>query len=171
VPPRPSRGVLLAATGLCAACSLVDVPIPGGLTVGAPARDSGPDPGPDAAPGDGGLDAAVLPDASVDAALDASFDAGLDSGLDAGNDAGPPPSCDDLYGDVPGYILCEETEGTCAFNAEIDTNCADLCADLDQECLDAYDNPNDPGQECDRNDESDDCQTGDHSTELCVCTR
>ena len=52
-------------------------------------------------------------------------------------------SCTDIYGDIAGYQLCEETESSCIFyrndeqNAEI--SCAAICAFKAASCLNAHD--------------------------------
>jgi hypothetical protein len=166
---------VLAAVALAsAACNLVDAPL-GGLTLrpaDAGARDTGPDA---PAPIDAALDAPGLvpDDAGLDAGLDSGLDAALDAGLDAGIDSGPPPSCDDIYGDAEGYVRCEETEAECWFSADTPTNCDDVCEEWGGECLDAWDNPNEKGEECDHAEQpdADDCESEGRSTQLCVCTR
>jgi len=82
-------------------------------------------------------------------------------------------SCDELYGAVPGYILCWETDDRCAFNAEMyaypGRSCGELCPDFGGVCLDGIDNPNDVGRECEEGG-SDGCDSY-RGTELCVCNR
>jgi hypothetical protein len=86
--------------------------------------------------------------------------------------AGPSPSCDELYGGAPGYILCMESDSECRFNATTGGgDCNMMCAQFLGTCIEAFDNPNDPGDECDIvRPNSDDCNT-DRGTELCVCSK
>lgn len=81
------------------------------------------------------------------------------------------PSCAQIYGAAPGYILCVETDTECHFNATTNGTCLDMCMAYGGGCLDAMDNFNDPGLECDvvRPDE-DTCMTV-RGTELCVCDK
>jgi len=82
----------------------------------------------------------------------------------------PPPSCADIYGEAPGYVLCVETAVDCAFNATTaGGTCADMCATYGGTCLAAYDNENLPGTECTPIGE-DTCATA-RQTEICICTR
>ncbi len=95
---------------------------------------------------------------------------------DAGDDGdGAPPasSCDAWYGDAPGYLLCDETAGTCSFNAVVDYGtCQEVCADRGGECRSATNNFNDRGQECvDRGWGDDDCLTDRRRTAICECSK
>ncbi len=82
------------------------------------------------------------------------------------------PTCDDLYGMAPGYVLCIETPTECHFNATTaGGNCNEMCTLFMGTCLAAFDNPNDPGLECDIIEpNTDDCTTN-RGTEICVCDK
>lgn len=103
---------------------------------------------PDAAPPDATVPDATVPDAPP-----------------------PPPTCDQLYGAAPSYVLCAETPTTCEFNARTDgSNCNDMCSRYGGICVDAHDNNSVAGEECQIQGLNDDCTTL-RSTEICVCTR
>ena len=60
----------------------------------------------------------------------------------------PPPSpfpdlsCTELFGSAPDFVLCEETETTCSFNARMDGGtCDQMCASLGSVCVGALKNP------------------------------
>jgi hypothetical protein len=54
---------------------------------------------------------------------------------------GTPAGCADLFGTVPDYELCEETDQTCRFNATLNqTSCGDLCGTFGTSCVDAFEN-------------------------------
>jgi len=78
------------------------------------------------------------------------------------------PTCDDLYGMAPDYILCVETPTECHFNATTGGgNCNEMCASLMGTCLAAFDN----GMACDIiKPNMDDCTTN-RTTEICVCDK
>lgn len=86
--------------------------------------------------------------------------------------SGGPLTCDELYGNAPGYVLCEQTDRECRFNATTGGGtCNQMCTDFGGTCLAAFDNPNTAGQECivlEPN--KDTCETP-RTTELCVCSR
>jgi hypothetical protein len=130
-----------------------------GVEAGQPETDAGAPTG-DAA---GTLDAG--PDAS--ALIDAGLDAG--SGLDAGVDAGA--SCEDIFRSVDGWIPCWETATSCAFNATTrGASCETVCAMFGRGCVEAYDNPNDEGDECVAT-TAEGCGHTGRGTELCECGR
>ena len=91
------------------------------------------------------------------------------TGEEPGSSSGsPPPSCDELYGAAPGYLLCMETPDECHFAAATNGgNCNAMCSMFQGTCIDAFDNsagctvlvPN-----------LDDCTTN-RGTEICVCSR
>ena len=87
-------------------------------------------------------------------------------------DAPPPPTCDQLYGGAPEYILCDEQPDTCEFNARTDGgDCNEMCQDFGGTCVMAYDNQTGNGLDCIRVEATgDDCTTN-RTTEICVCTR
>jgi len=84
----------------------------------------------------------------------------------------PPPSCDDIYGGVTAYALCDATPYTCRFHAQTaGGNCEDLCGGLGYACLDADDDGDNPDAGiCETSSTSDDCSTV-HSDQICVCSR
>src|SRR5688500_4146058 len=83
----------------------------------------------------------------------------------------PPPSpspdlsCTELFGSAPDFVLCEETETTCSFNARIDGGtCDQMCASLGSPCVGAINN----GESCEElPDNNDTCETS-RSTEICI---
>jgi hypothetical protein len=84
----------------------------------------------------------------------------------------PPPTCNELYGTAPQYILCWETPTTCSFNVATNGgNCNQLCAEFGSTCVEAYDNVSDPGLECAPKAATGDTCTTNRSTEICVCSR
>lgn len=89
---------------------------------------------------------------------------------ETGGTTGGLASCDDLYGESLEYLLCTQEVDRCHFSVRTDgASCETLCAQYGGACLQAFDNPNDPGTECDILGE-DTCQTQ-RTTEICVCTR
>lgn len=89
---------------------------------------------------------------------------------ETGGSTGSLASCDQLYGDALDYLLCSQEPDRCHFSVTTDgASCEALCAQHGGTCLQAFDNPNDPGTECNVLGE-DTCQTQ-RSTEICVCTR
>lgn len=110
------------------------------------------------------------PPASVDASIDRTIDAATTP--DAALPDTSPPSCDELYGEAPEYILCAEEAATCTFNARTDGGtCNEMCALYGGTCIRAHDNESTPGTECVANlPAGDDCNTP-RSTEICVCSR
>jgi hypothetical protein len=92
------------------------------------------------------------------------------AGTSTGED--PGPSCDELFGAAPGYIYCMETPAACYFNANTGgSNCNAMCTMLGSDCVEAFDNPNEAGQECVVIAGSmDTCDTN-RGTELCACSK
>ncbi len=89
---------------------------------------------------------------------------------DAEPDALVRPSCDETYGEAPGYILCLEGETTCSFNVSLEGgNCGDLCPMFGGTCEGALDNENAEGLEC-ISVGVDTCTTN-RNTEICICSR
>ena len=169
VPPRLRRGPRLGAPLLVLAVAGCSIEAAGLREVERPDAGASSDGGIDAR----GEDAGAARDASRDAArADAALDGAADASPDA--DAGPPDagaSCDEIFGTAPEHIPCWETPTTCAFN--VDTggeSCGTVCERFGRACVEAYDNPNDPGDECDVN-EADGCGHTGRSTELCECAR
>ncbi len=80
----------------------------------------------------GGLDLARGPgDLSTSLDLSTSVDLG-------GADHGTSGSCNDLYGSLPGFVLCEQTATTCRFSFGNETtkfSCAAACAGGMAACL------------------------------------
>lgn len=57
-----------------------------------------------------------------------SSDDGMPMTDDGGSSSGGAGVCDDIFGMVEGYELCEETDTTCKFNVTLNqTSCTDLC--------------------------------------------
>ncbi len=79
------------------------------------------------------------------------------------------PSCESLFGDVQGFILCEEAETTCSFNVRLEqSTCHQLCRSLGSTCVAAFDNEN---PNCIATPDSNDTCFMSRSTEICVCER
>jgi hypothetical protein len=118
----------------------------------------------------------AFPYASRSPAADADA-ATLDGAADEAGETtdGPRPTCTAKYGTVPGFILCEETATDCSFNVATDyvTSCTTVCAGAGGACLDAIDNPNDPGTECEEATDAQPvtCDSSTFETMLCVCDR
>jgi hypothetical protein len=114
---------------------------------------------------------ATASDASTSATGDASTSSASSSSDASSSDAsssGGGPTCDELYGAAPGYLLCLETADECHFNATTGGgNCNTMCSLFGGTCLDAFDNSE--GCEVIRPD-MDTCATN-RSTEICVCTK
>jgi hypothetical protein len=94
-------------------------------------------------------------------------------GGDAGGPDGARPdaaaaTCDDLFGAVQGYMLCEEQADRCVFSFAIGgTSCDAVCGGLGSQCLTAQDNA-----------DAEPCtplatETCDviRNSEICTCTR
>jgi hypothetical protein len=84
----------------------------------------------------------------------------------------PPPvpggNCATIFGTVPGYVFCAETDTTCSFNATTaGGTCESVCRSQGAECIEAFNN----GAACVAEPGSEDtCQTP-RKTELCVCSK
>ena len=168
--------VAVCLTVLAAACAVQTDGLRAARDSGAPAdggdpltrvdgssRDAGPA---EAGPFDGGpRDSGARDSGATDAA---PTDTGPpDAGL---SDAGPP-SCDALFGAAAEYIFCDEGDDFCRFNVRNDhVSCDDICASFGRACREAYDNPNDPGRECEQLD-VDGCDDTSRGTEMCECAR
>lgn len=77
-------------------------------------------------------------------------------------------ACIDLFGDVPAYMLCEETDESCKFNGMTnDGSCADLCMMFGSKCIDGFSNT---AGDC----ASEEAQVGCDQTagdNICVCAK
>ena len=81
-----------------------------------------------------------------------------------------PSGCEERFGSVPDFILCQETASTCSFNAFTDGGtCDQMCRSQGSRCVGALDNHNDEGVECIPIGR-DTCQTP-RTTEICICER
>jgi hypothetical protein len=98
----------------------------------------------------------------------------LQTGTSTGNEAGSTstgasPSCNELYGAAPGYILCMETGDECHFSAQTNGgDCNEMCAMFGGVCLAAFDDG--PGSCVVVRPNMDTCDT-DRATEICACTK
>lgn len=81
----------------------------------------------------------------------------------------PPASCDEQYGDVADYMLCEETAESCSFNATLGMtiSCDDVCSMFGGSCIEALLNEDDL---CVSTGPTD-CGAADVADNICVCTR
>lgn len=118
-------------------------------------------------PQDETVDAATGgPDATTPPGADAAAPP-IDASAQVDAPAAPEP-CDTLYGDIPGYVLCEEAADSCRFSAVTGGgNCDALCAAYSGTCIAAFDN--DPGAPCAAT-QQDSCATN-ADDEICVCSR
>lgn len=58
-----------------------------------------------------------------------------------GDTTAAPVSCDEAYGDAPGYELCSETEHSCVFNVLLEqSSCTALCESYGATCVGAQNN-------------------------------
>ncbi len=79
------------------------------------------------------------------------------------------PSCEALFGDAPRFVLCDETETTCSFNALTDGGtCNQMCRSLGSRCVGAIDNDGNSCREI--RGSRDTCDTR-RQTEICICER
>jgi hypothetical protein len=86
-----------------------------------------------------------------------------------GSTTGTGPTCDELYGMAPDYLLCMETDSECHFNATTDgSNCNAMCAIFMGTCIGAIDNP---GGGCAGDPAAmDTCDTN-RFNEICICSK
>ena len=76
--------------------------------------------------------------------------------------------CDRLYGSLPQYTLCEQTDTLCEFAVRTNSQtCNIVCSGVGGECVDAFDNDI---PVCLPTGIRDDCDT-ERQTEICLCTR
>jgi hypothetical protein len=105
------------------------------------------------------------------ASVTGSTTATSESGNESSETTSASSVCDQMYGAAPDYVLCWETDTTCAFNAyTAGGDCDSMCSALGGTCVDAHDNPNDPGTECQVIQDDDDCFTN-RTTEICECSK
>ncbi|MEX1365223.1 MAG: hypothetical protein AB1Z98_19000 [Nannocystaceae bacterium] len=180
-------GLAMVAT-LLLGCPPLPSEVSDGTTTGSSATGStdasGPGPGAATAAtgdatgvgtGDGGsthgeVTATSTGSTTTDGSRDDDTTAGVASA--GSSSSGSPATCDELYGNAPGYVLCEETDTECRFNATTGGGtCNEVCADFGGMCLAAFDNPNDRGRECVVIEPNTDTCATERSTELCVCSR
>ncbi len=94
---------------------------------------------------------------------------GSSTGGGTGSTGASAPTCDELYGSAPGYLLCDESQDECTFSAQINGgSCSDLCTSFGATCIAAYDNG--AGDSCVVQSLSDTCFTL-RVTEICVCSK
>ncbi len=86
-----------------------------------------------------------------------------DGGIDAGLE---PATCNDTFGDLPGYQLCEMASGSCTFQVATPGTCAAICGELGSECLASFDSE----VECEPVSEDEACGVP-HDEQMCVCGR
>lgn len=97
---------------------------------------------------------------------------GTTTGSDgASSSSGSAITCDEMYGTAPDYILCMETDSECHFNATTNGSCNELCPMYGGACIEAFDNPNTAGQECEANPAAGDTCSTSRTTGLCVCSK
>ena len=78
----------------------------------------------------------------------------------------PPPSCNERYGSLPGFMPCGESPGSCEFYVQTqDASCADVCAAQGGACIRAY---ADDANTCTRQDSVACSATA--FDQLCTCT-
>lgn len=90
---------------------------------------------------------------------------------DAGEpDSTPLATCEELFGQAPGYQLCSEDELSCSFNVALaGETCTAACLLLESTCLAAFDN--DAADLCAPIEATGDTCDTPRSTEICVCAR
>jgi hypothetical protein len=151
-PPDTGSGVASTPPGTTAATDAND-------TADPPGTDDDPTTG--SPPGTGDTSTGDPPVVETDA----------DSGSSSSSGSVAPPSCDDVFGKAPGYVLCEETDTTCNFAALTMGTCAQMCAAYGGTCLEAFDNVGSGGVECvPVRLSTDTCDTS-RQTEICVCDK
>lgn len=123
----------------------------------------------DATASDGTTEGVQLGTSTGDTLSGTSGPGSTSTGDEAGSSStGPSPSCNELYDQAPGYLLCMETETECHFNANTNGgDCNMMCAAYLGKCIDAFDNSS--GCSIIRPD-MDDCDTN-RGTEICVCSK
>ena len=82
----------------------------------------------------------------------------------------PAATCEELFQNAPEFLLCEQTETTCAFNARTNGGtCTEMCQRFGSVCLEAQGNEN--ATPCTPEfPQVDTCDTP-RGTEICVCER
>ncbi len=81
---------------------------------------------------------------------------------------GMPLGCDEQFGTVEGYQLCEETPDTCSFNAVLNqTSCNDLCPMFGSICITSFNNT---AGDCASMDIEAPCEEV-ANDQICVCSR
>jgi hypothetical protein len=79
------------------------------------------------------------------------------------------PTCDELYGAAPGYLLCLESASECQFLVILaGDSCNALCSSFGGTCLDAFDNA--AGTCRILQPSADTCDTH-RNDEICVCSK
>lgn len=172
-------GAILAIGPGCTQLLPVLVVDAGGSAVDAPELDATRSDAPalDAPPSSD--DAPPALDAATDARRDMPRDAPatdapteVDAGRDGGPDAGPPASCDDAYGSLPGYVLCDETATTCTFGVTFSSgalsDCRSVCMTAGGDCREAF-RLDAMGGSCALTDRQA-CGAG-SSPAICICSR
>ena len=112
---------------------------------------------------------ASVEDSDVDARADQSHDFAdptRDSSVDQQPDA--TSSCDDIYGAVAGYTLCEHTRTTCRFRFKTrsEWSCQSVCGSVGRACVWAAENDS---EACEEDDEVS-CTAKDREA-ICECDR
>lgn len=78
------------------------------------------------------------------------------------------PSCDSVYGDLPGYVECSRDANTCRFEVQSnDQTCAQVCASRDRACIDSWD---DGANACELSGQSTNCSAA-FNEQICECPR
>lgn len=77
-------------------------------------------------------------------------------------------TCDQIFGHLPGYQLCDQTPSHCGFmTTRALASCTEMCAAADSTCIESYD---DQAVDCVRA-AAIDCASTAHETFICECTR
>jgi len=163
--PHTTLAATLVAVGLCVSgCPEVNPEFvePSGGNASGDSGSDGSASDTSAGSGSGG---------GVTGGADGTSGGAMDTGGPPPTTGGPSGTCEQRFGDAPGYQLCDESRQTCTFSAFLDgSDCAQLCSDLDSECVDAFDNPPPGGaMQCNAEGPSN-CETN-AGTQICVCLK
>jgi hypothetical protein len=144
---------------------------------------STPDVAPDGAEGpsdsgteDAGFDTSAPPTSDgghTDTAI-ADAEAEDATSSDTGTRDAPPASCDELYGDLDGYLLCSESDEECMFYVVLggERSCDDACAEgaVPGVCAGSERNMNSSGRHRCTARGSEDCDRERYDV-ICICSR
>lgn len=174
LPPSPPE-VAVGTTGTAGTASTSREETTESLTTRGSSPATGLDGDTTAEPTDG-TTSAVQPDTSTSTTSEASSSStstGLNPGTTstegASSSGEAPPTCNELYGAAPGYLLCMETAFACQFLAVTNgDDCNTMCSLFGGTCLAAFDNSAGTCEVIEPNTDTCDTNRGD---EICECSR